>query len=200
MKKRILIYSLVTCLLIISSISYASSKRTAGYIERNTTTQDYAERAMREQIEVKVMDAWTDIEKTFNINIDNYFVISALDYENLNNYFEKEEASHILANIIHPIMSKVEKGSVIPAIYIRHDKKEILFCYKKLDGKNIMKRINLTKIHSSTLMEKSFSTDIQDLNSNIYKTEKKQGKPPKVIDKEKIRKEIEKRNNEKNNK
>jgi len=81
---------------------------------------------------------------------------------------------------------EVPLGSIVPVMYISHDKKEMLYCYKESDGTNVMKKIELDKID----WKKKILED--RIDPNTHKTKRIQGKPKKTIDKEKIKALIEK--------
>jgi len=177
MRKSIISICLIVILSIVSISSFALNERKTGFLKSNNR-QSSKQKEAASQIERIILDAWTDIEDTFNIDINNYYVVRASDFKGISNYFEEEEGTYIFLNIVSPILSKVPQGSIVPVLYIRHDKKEMLFCYKEADGTNIMKKINLNKIN----LDKH-----QKINTNYHESKEVKGKAPMKLDKQKIK-------------
>ncbi|WP_432406377.1 hypothetical protein [Wukongibacter sp. M2B1] len=183
MKKKSIVICLILILAVISISSFALNERKTGFLKGSNETENPNKRAARQeatkQIEEIILDAWTDIEDTFNIDINKYYVVTASDSTAIQNYFG-EESSNIFFDTIAPLLEDVPEGSIVPVAYIRHDKKEILFCYKDPDGTNVMKTINLNdNFNKNSKTEK------------IKEIKKIKGKPQIKLDKEKIKEKME---------
>ncbi|SHJ93863.1 hypothetical protein [Paramaledivibacter caminithermalis] len=182
MKKKSIVFLLITILSIVSISGFALNERKTGW-SKNHIVQNKAHEEANRQIEAKILDAWTDIENTFGININKYYVVGELESEKLRHYFG-EETTYLRFNVIRPIADEVPLGSIVPVMYISHDKKEILYCYKEPDGTNVMKKIKLDEID---WRKKLTSLKEKRIDPNVHETKRVQGKLKKEIDRQKIK-------------
>jgi len=101
MKRKSIVFLLIAILAIASITGFALNERQTGWA-KSSKVQNKAHKEANRQIEAKILDAWTDIEDTFGIDINNYYVVGALEVEKLEDYFG-EKTTYLRFNVIRPI-------------------------------------------------------------------------------------------------
>jgi len=145
MKKRIWIGILVLVICFSALFVYTAANNYSDLSKFNMPNQKLTEKQQKymEKVIEKLSKDRKDVIDGFAIDESKYYKI---EIDNLDKFLKGEGAivdievtKSIVMNAIFPYMDTLPLESVLPIVFVSFDGKEVLFCYKEVDGTNVMK-------------------------------------------------------------
>lgn len=134
----LLIATITTSYAAIKASSIVDKPNKVKYIEHISKMPE----DIREKKEKHLTKVREDIKKSFNINENDYKLITLIDMQALSNggIVENDDKTfhEKAANVIDEATTNLPIGSIMPMIFI--NSKTLVFTYKDKDGTNIMKK------------------------------------------------------------
>jgi hypothetical protein len=102
------------------------------------------QKILKQKMETRINNGWSDIKKCFNINEKGYFQLDISQKQAFKQgaspIKDKEMIESILTGAVNPGTSGFSAGSLFPLILIKNDGSEVLIGIKEADGNNILKK------------------------------------------------------------
>lgn len=148
MKKRFSILILLAIgVFVVFQISNATGS--VNLEKHNWPQQELTEeqKLLKQKMEIKLNDGWSDIKKSFNIDEKEYFQLDLSQKEAFKKgagpIQDKQKIESIIKGGVNPGTSNLPVGSLFPLILIKNDGSEVLVGIKEADGNNILRKYTL---------------------------------------------------------